>query len=165
MIPTRPSIWNLNFYPSCSPLTRKSILSRILAAAAKAPDTVVTARSLLAVAYLYAKVDPVQSLSVLGSAIASINRLDAPEFSRQSLVRRIEGKNFARYATFRTPDFSPETVFRELGKNDFDTAVSQANNIADRSLRSNILLALADTCLRGAGQKEKEESPKRKAKP
>ena len=143
----------------------RELLDETLAAAAKAPDTVVTARALLAVAYLYAKIDPAQSLSVLGSAIASINRLDAPEFSRQSLVRRIEGKNFARYATFQTPDFSPETVFRELGKNDFDTAVSQANNIADRSLRSNMLLALADTCLRDAGQKEKEGPPKRKAKP
>jgi len=143
----------------------RDLLDEMLVAVGKAPDTVVKARTLLAGASLYAKFDLARSISILNEAVASINRMEAPDFSRQSLVRRIEGRNFARYATFQTPDFNPETVFRELGKNDFDLAVSQANNIADKSLRSNILLALADTCLRDVGQKQKSENPKKKAKP
>ena len=142
----------------------KELLDEVLAVAEKAPDTAVKARSLLAVAYLYARIDPARSISVLGNAVALINRIDATEFSRQSLVRRIEGKNFARYATFQTPDFNPDAVFRELGKNDFDTAVSQANNIADKSLRANTLLALADTCLRDARERVRDAPPKRKAR-
>jgi hypothetical protein len=138
-------------------------LDELLVFAGKAPDTVVKARTLLAGAYLFAKLDPARSLSVLNEAIASVNRIESPDFSRQSLVRRIELKNFARYATFQTPEFSPEAVFGELGKNDFDLAVAQANNIADRSLRSNILLAASEACLRDAAQKQKGENTKKKA--
>lgn len=143
----------------------RELLDEMLVFAGKAPDTVVKARTLLAGAYLYARFDPARSLSVLNDAVASVNRIEAPDFSRQSLVRRIEMKNFARYATFQTPEFSPDAVFGELGKNDFDLAVSQANNIADKSLRSNILLAVAEACLRASAQKQKGESPQKKAKP
>jgi hypothetical protein len=143
----------------------RELLDEMLVFTGKAPDTVVKARTLLAGAYLYAKFDPARSLSVLNEAVASINRIEAPDFSRQSFVRRIEMKNFARYATFQTPEFSPEAVFGELGKIDFDLAVSQASNIADRSLRSNILLAVAEACLRDAAQKQKGEKTKKKAKP
>lgn len=143
----------------------RELLDEMLVSAGKAPDTVVKVRTLLAGAYLYAQFDSARSLSVLNEAVASVNRIEAPDFSRQSLVRRIEAKNFARYATFQTPEFSPEAVFSELGKNDFDLAVSQANNIADRSLRSNLLLAVAETCLRDAAQKQKRENTKKKTKP
>lgn len=143
----------------------RELLDEMLVFAGKAPDTVVKVRTLLAGAYLYAKFDPARSLSVLNEAVASVNRIEAPDFSRQSFVRRIEMKNFARYATFQTPEFSPEAVFGELSKSDFDLAVSQASNIADRSLRSNILLAVAEACLQDAAQKQKGEKSKKKAKP
>lgn len=143
----------------------REILDEMMVFAGKAPDTVVKARTLLAGAYLYAKFDPARSLSVLNEAVASVNRIEAPDFNGQSFVRRIELKNFARYATFQTSEFSPEAVFGELGRSDFDLAVSQANNIADKSLRSNVLLAVADSCLREAARKQKGESTKKKAKP
>lgn len=56
----------------------RELLDEILAAAGKAPDPVVTARSLLAVAFLYAKIDPAQSLSVLSNAIATMMRRNFP---------------------------------------------------------------------------------------
>lgn len=143
----------------------RELLDEMLVSAGKAPDTVVKARTLLAGAYLYARFDPARSLAVLNEAVASVNRIESPDFSRQSLVRRIEAQNFARYATFQTPEFSPEAVFGELGRSDFDLAVSQANNIADKSLRSNVLLAVAEACLRDAAQKQKGESTQKKGKP
>ncbi len=143
----------------------RELLEELLAAAGKAPDTAVKARTLLAAAHLYAKLDPARSVSVLSEAVSTLNRVDSPDFSRQSLIRRIEGRNFARYATFQTPDFNPEAVFRELAKVDFDLAVSHANNVADRALRAHVLLALADECLRDAAARQKAEPAAKKPGP
>jgi hypothetical protein len=105
-----------------------------------------------------------RSIAVLGDAIKSINHLDGPDFSRPLLVRRIEGKNFARYATFETPGLSPEGVFREVGKADFDGALYQANNLSDKSLRALATLTLADICLQRPQAQNKNDKPKKKHK-
>jgi hypothetical protein len=143
----------------------REVLDEILSIARKAPNTIVTARTLLAVAYLYTKIDLGRSISVMGDAITCINHLEAPDFSRQSLVRRIEGKNFARYATFQTPGLSPENVFRELGKADFDDALYQASNLSDKSLRALATLALADICLQRSQPPTQNGKTKAKMKP
>ena len=93
----------------------REILDEVITAASKAPNTMVTARTLLAVAYLYTKVDLGRSMSTLGDAIKCINRIEGPDFSRQYVTRRIEGKTFGSYASFQTPGFNPEIVFREIG--------------------------------------------------
>jgi hypothetical protein len=138
------------------------VLDEILATAEKAPNTIVTARTLLTVAYLYAKIDLNRSMAVLGDAIKSINHLESPDFSRQSLTRRIEGKNFARYATFQIPGLTPENAFRELGKVDFDDASYLALNFTDKSLRELTTLSLADTCLQQERPEQKKEKTKKK---
>jgi len=140
----------------------REVLDEILSAAGKAPNTIVTARALLAVAHLYTRIDVGRSISVLGDAIKLINRIEAPNFSQQVLVRKIEGKNFARYATFQMPGFTPENVFSELGKVDFDDALYQANSLADKSVRCLMLLVLAETRLQQVQSEQRNEKVKPK---
>ncbi len=142
----------------------RELLDEIVATAAKGPDTTVTARALFSAAYLYSKIDPGRSIAVLGDAVKLVNRMESPDFSRQQLTRKIEGKNFARYASFKTPGFDPVNAFREMAGVDFDGALFLANGIGDKSLRALTMLDLADTCLRRADEREKAEAAKKKVK-
>ena len=125
----------------------RELLEEVIAAAAQAPNTLVTARTLLAAAFLYTKVDINRAVSVIGDAIKSINRLTAPDFSRPVVTRKIEGKEFGAYATFQTPGFDPENALRALGKIDFDTAFYQVSSFEDKYLRALTTLTLAEQCL------------------
>jgi hypothetical protein len=125
----------------------RELLDEVTAAATKAPNTIVTARTLLAAALLYTKVDMNRAVSVMGDAIKSINRLEAPDFSRDIVIRKIEGKDFGAYATFQTPGFDPENGLRELAKIDFDTALYQVSSFNDKYLRALTTLTLAQLCL------------------
>jgi len=143
----------------------REMLEEVTTAANKGPNTIVTARTLLAVAFLYTKIDQGRSLSVLADAIKSINRIEAPDFSRQSIFRKIEGRNFARYATFQTPGFTPESVFTEFGRVNLEDALYQATSLTDKSLRALTTLALADTCLQQAQRERKNDKTQPKGKP
>ncbi len=126
----------------------REVLEEVLEAAAKAPDTQVKVRSLLGVAYLYAKFDMDRAIAVIGQAVQSINRIEHPDFRLQAVIRRIEGKTFAVYAGFVTPGFTPENAFREISKVDFDSMLNQASNFSDKSLRATITLAIVQQCLK-----------------
>jgi hypothetical protein len=138
------------------------VLEEVVDAAAKAPNTAVTARALLGVGYLYTKIDMNRAIAVIAEAVKCINRIEQPDFSRQSVIRRIEGKTFGSYAAFVTPGFTPENAFREIGKVDFDGMLNQASNFSDKSLRAMTTLVLAELCLQ---QTQKPEKPNKKAKP
>lgn len=125
----------------------RELLEEVIAAAAQAPNTIVTARTLLAAAFLYTKIDMNRAVSVIGDAIKSINRLTAPDFSSPLVTRKIEGKEFGAYATFQTPGFDPENALRELAKIDFDTAFYQVSSFEDKYLRALTTLMLAEQCL------------------
>lgn len=125
----------------------REVLNEVADAAAKAPNTLVTARAWLAVAYLYAKIDTNRGIEELANAVRSINRLEAPDFSQQSVTMKIEGKTFGSYAGFATPGFSPENTFREIGKLDFDGSITQAATFSDKSLRALTTLAVVEPCL------------------
>lgn len=143
----------------------RALLDELVSTANKGPDTVVTARALLSAGYLYLKVDATRAAEVFADAVKCINRIKTPDFSRQSQVRRLEGKGFARYAVFRTPGFDPETAFREMAKADFDGALSLASGLADKPLRAVTALALADYCLGRAAEREKLEKGGKRVKP
>jgi hypothetical protein len=139
----------------------REVLDEVVAAAAKAPKTPVTARALLGVAYLYTKIDMNQAIAVMAEAVKCINQIEKPDFSRQFVIRRIEGKGFATYASFVTPGFSPESAFREIGKVDFDGMLNQAANFSDKSLRALTTLAVVEQCLKDltAAPKPKQSKP------
>jgi hypothetical protein len=138
----------------------RELLDEVADASAKAPATMVTARALLGIAYLYSKFDMNRATVVLSDAVKLINRLEAPDFSQQYVTRKIEGKNFGSYTSFQTPGFNPESALRELGKLDFDSALNQSSNFADKSLRAMTTLALAEQCLKGQTAKPKPKEAK-----
>jgi len=128
----------------------REILEEVVAVTAKAPNTEVKARALLAVAYLFAKVDPLRSIGVLGDAVKTINQIENPDFSRDFILTKIEGKQFGSYSQIRTPGFNPENAFREMSKFDFDGLLYQAGQFTNKSLRSMTTLALVEPCLQQA---------------
>jgi hypothetical protein len=137
------------------------LLEEVLEATTKAPNTMVKVRALLSVAYLYTKFDMDRAVEVLAQAVQSINRIEKPDFSQQFVIRKIEGKTFASYASFATPGFTPENAFREIGKVDFDSTLNQASNFSDKSLRAQMTLAVVEQCF--SVQPVKPKSPNKAA--
>jgi len=125
----------------------REMLNEIADSAARAPKTIVSARALLALANLYAKIDANRGIEELGNAVRTINSLESPDFSLQFVMMKIEGKTFGSYAGFSTPGFNPENTFREIGKLDFDGSLIQATTFTDKSLRALTTLAVIEPCL------------------
>jgi hypothetical protein len=129
------------------------LLNEIANDVAKAPKTIVSARALLALAYLYAKVDTNRGVEELGKAVNTINALESPDFSQQFVMMKIEGKTFGSYAAFSTPGFNPENAFREMGKLDFDGSLVQSANFSDKSLRALTTLSVIEPCFTAGKQR------------
>ena len=125
----------------------RDLLNEISNDIGKAPKTIVTARALLALAHLYAKIDMNRGIEELGNAVKTINALESPDFSQQFVIMKIEGKTFGSFASFSTPGFNPENAFREMGKLDFDGSLIQATTFTDKSLRALTTLAVIEPCL------------------
>ena len=124
----------------------REVLNEVANTLGKAPKTIVSARALLALAHLYAKVDMNRGVEELGNAVRTINALESPDFSLQFVMMKIEGKTFGSYASYSTPGFNPENAFREMGKLDFDGSLTQATNFSDKSLRALTTLAVIEPC-------------------
>lgn len=133
----------------------REMLNEVAVAITKAPKTIVSARALLALAHLYAKIDMNRGVEELGNAVRTINTLESPDFSRQFVMMKIEGKTFGSYAAYQTPGFNPENAFREMGKLDFDGSLTQATNFSDKSLRALTTLAVLEPCFTTKPQKGK----------
>jgi hypothetical protein len=125
----------------------REMLNEIAEAAAKAPKTIVSARALLALAYLYAKIDVNRGIEELGNAVKTINAIESPNFTQQFVMMKLEGKTFGSFTSFATPGFNPENAFGEMGKLDFDGSLTQATTFADKSLRALTTLAVIEPCL------------------
>jgi hypothetical protein len=138
------------------------MLNAIDADAAKAPKSIVTARALLALAHLYAKINTIRGIEELASAVRVINNIEKPDFSQQFVMMKIEGKAFGSYAAFQTPGFNPETAFAEMSKLDFDGTLSQAASFTDKSLRSLTTIAVVEPCLVPPKPSPTTKSPKAK---
>lgn len=136
----------------------REMLNEVADTISKAPKTIVSARALLALAYLYAKIDMNRGVEELGNAVRTINTLEAPDFSRQFVMMKIEGKGFGSYASYSTPGFNPENAFREMGKLDFDGTLAQATNFTDKSLRALTTLAVIEPCF-AFTQRRKDAKP------
>jgi len=124
----------------------REMLNEVANAISKAPKTIVSARALLALARLYSKVDMNRGVEELANAVRTINALESPDFSRQFVMMKIEGKTFGSYASFATPGFNPEIAFKEMGMLDFDGSLAQATNFTDKSLRALTTLAVIEPC-------------------
>ena len=138
------------------------LLTAVLDAARKSPDSVSKARALLGVAHLYARFDYLRGLGAMGEAVAAVNKLNDPDLGAASLPMRVEGKNFATYAGWPMPTFTLESSFGELGAREFEATLASANQLGDKYLRATAVLVLAARCLEDA---EKQEKPKKPAPP
>lgn len=125
----------------------REMLNEISDAAAKAPKTIVSARTVLALAHLYAKIDVNRGIEELGNSVRLINALESPDFANQFTMVKIEGKTFASFGSYSTPGFNPENAFREMGKIDFDGSLTHATTFTDKSLRALTTLAVIEPCL------------------
>ena len=141
----------------------REMLEIAIGEAKKADASVFAARTLLAAASVYAKFDLSRSIEVLTDAVACINRIEAPDFVsddhtvEKTPVRRGRGGKYAGEYMFRfyMPGMDPESAFQEIGKIDFDTAMSQSNALKDKFQRAMTTLALADVCLQQTRQKQR----------
>lgn len=137
----------------------RELLDEVAAAALKAPNTIEKARTLLGVAYLFAKLDPLRASEVMSEAIKTINRLDHPDFTQSSIIRRLEGRVFSMSAAYDMPGINLENALRELGATDFDGALWLSKNLEDKAQRATAVLALSTPCL------DKPQKPSAPAKP
>jgi hypothetical protein len=135
----------------------REILEEVTAAVKKAPSTIVTARALLGLAALYARIDVNRSIELLGDAVNCINRLETPDFSSQYVQIKVEGKDFGFYTGFQTPGFNPENAFRDVSKQDFDGVLYQAANFADKPLRALTTIAVVEPCLQQVAKPKKKQ--------
>ena len=133
----------------------REVLEVAIAEAKKAGVNVFAARTLLTAASLYAKIDLSRSIEVLTEAVNCINRIEAPDFVsddnsvEKTPVRRGRGGQYQGEYMFRfyMPGLDPESAFRELGKMDFDAALSESSALKDKFQRAMTSLALAEVCL------------------
>jgi len=143
----------------------REMLEEVLQAVAKAPDSEVKARAMLVAVHLYSTIDPNRAVSLLGDVIKTINHIESIDLTGDRINKKVEGKAFGTYGTLQTPGFSPEIVFREMGKLDFDGTLYVASNLADKSLRALTTLALADQCMKDLPPPPKPKQTKPAAKP
>jgi len=133
----------------------QELLEAAIADAKRAGVNIFAARALLTSSNLYAKIDLNRSIAVLGDAISSINRLDAPDFvsddqALEKTPKRMAkgGRHKGEYRLrFYMPGLDPERAFREMAKMDFDTALAQSSALTDKYQRALSMLSIAEVCL------------------
>jgi hypothetical protein len=117
------------------------------------------ARALLVAVHLYSAIDANRAVSLLGDVIKTINNIPTIDLTGDRINIKIEGRAFGSYRGLQTPGFSPEVVFREMGKLDFDGTLYLASNLNDKSVRGMTTLAVADQCLKDLPPPPKPNKP------
>ena len=137
----------------------REMLEDVVDTVAKSSDSEVKARAMLVVVHLYSTIDANRAVSLLGDVVKTINNIASIDLSGDRINLKIEGKAFGSYRGLQTPGFSPEIVFREMGKLDFDGTLYLASNLNDKSVRGMTTLALADQCLKDLPPPPKPNKP------
>jgi hypothetical protein len=143
----------------------EELLSAVVAASRKAPDTEAKARTLLGVATLYADFDYLRGLGVLSEAVGVVDKLTDPDLAATTLRITIQGKEFSTFRAWPMPNFTLESAFGELGAREFEATLAAANQLGDKYLRATAVLALAAKCLEDAERWEKLKKPGAAPKP
>jgi hypothetical protein len=141
-----------------------ALAESVYKSAQRAPESEEKARALLALAHVYARLDPARAPVVLYEALAVANRLPGLDLTRTFLTRAVEGTGFSFYAVpVPAPGFNLATMLRGLAERDFETALTAAGTLDDRYQRSLAILGLASKCLEGAPMPEKPGAKKAKS--
>jgi len=110
-------------------------------------NSVAKARVLLGLANLYEKFNHVFALAELSDAVKVVNRLENADMLSTSLFRQIKVEKHAFYAAFGMPGYDLEGTFRNISKNDFDMALSNARALEDKYFRTLAVIAIAQNCI------------------
>jgi len=137
----------------------REMLEDVIDTVAKSPDSEVKARALLVVVHLYSTIDANRAVSLLGDVVKTINHVESIGLNSDRINLKIEGKAFGSYRGLQTPGFSPEVVFREMGKLDFDGTLYLGSNLNDKFVRGMTTLAIADQCLKDLPPPAKPNKP------
>ncbi len=137
----------------------REMLQDVVDTVAKSADSEVKARALLVAVHLYMSIDANRAVSLLGDVVKTINNIPSIDLSGDRINIKVEGKTFGTYRGLQTPGFSPEVVFREMGKLDFDGTLYLASNLSDKSIRGLTTLSLADQCLKDLPPPPKSNKP------
>jgi len=131
------------------------LLDAVVSDAGKAPDTPAKARALLGASHLYAGFDATRASQLLRDAVKVVNLLPDPDFSSETVGREIGNSVFQMYAMYRVPGMRLDNAFRELGALDFESALSAANDLSDKYQRALAVLGLASKCLEDSAAKKR----------
>jgi hypothetical protein len=126
----------------------RDMLEEVLDTVAKAPDSEVKVRAMLVAVHLYSTIDANRAVALLGRVVEAINHINTIDLTGDRIGKKVEGKAFGWYYGLQTPGFSPEVVFREMGKLDFDGTLYLASNLSDKSVRGMTTLSIAEQCLK-----------------
>jgi len=137
----------------------REMLQDVIDTVAKSSDSEVKARAMLVVVHLYSTIDANRAVSLLSDVIKTINNIPSIDLAGDRINLKVEGRAFGTYTGLQTPGFSPEVVFREMGKLDFDGTLYLASNLNDKSIRGMTTLALADQCLKDLPPPPKTNKP------
>ena len=137
----------------------REMLQDVVDTVAKSGDSEVKARALLVAVHLYRPIDANRAVSLLGDVVKTINNIPSIDLAGDRINLKVEGRAFGTYTGLQTPGFSPEVVFREMGKLDFDGTLYLASNLNDKSIRGMTTLALADQCLKDLPPPPKPNKP------
>jgi len=142
------------------------LLDAVASDAEKAPDTPAKARALLGAAHLYTDFDSTRASQLLRAAVKVINLLPDPDFSSETIGRELGNSVFTMYAMYNVPGMRLDNAFRELGALDFESALSAAGDLSDKYQRSLAVLGLASKCLEASGAKPTPKpAPKKRQSP
>ena len=149
-----------------SDINGRDTLELAVAEAQKSPRTIFTALILFNASDVYRKSDVSRSMEVLRSAIELTNGISRPDFADKypTLVKRVKGKGWYREARFFMPGLDPQAVFTSFAKTDLEGTHSQAQLFADKLLRAQTTLSMAEVCLQQQPPPQKQRS-KTQAKP
>lgn len=141
----------------------RELLEQAIAEVSKAPNTVAAIQTLFNASNLYLKTDLNRSISVLITAIEITNQKDGLDFQTgdQTIVKEIKGRGFRRLVRFYVPGLDPESALRELAKDEFDVALSQATALTDKSQRAMATLSVVEICVEKASDLQRQKSKRR----
>lgn len=141
------------------------VLEDVVKTAAKAPNTIEKARTLLGLTSSYANFDRSRAFEILVEAINTISKIDEPDLSSTTIFRRIGTSRFTVHAAYEIRGSSLDTVFREFAPDDFVKTLWLANQLPDKTLRSAGMFAISGRCLEISKQKEPFAKHKSSTKP
>jgi len=129
------------------------LLDAVAYDAEKAPDTPAKARALLGAAHLYTDFDATRASQLLRAAVKVINLLPNPDFSSETVGRELGNSVFTMFAIYNVPGMRLDNAFRELGALNFESALSAASDLSDKYQRALAVLGLASKCLEDSAAK------------